>query len=122
MVPANSASTEAGVESRSATDSKLPEMRQAENGRGPEVALSQGVSADAGGVSAARPAGNSDSVSEGGSGTESAAAHLAGFSAAEIQLIDEKFQRVLDTVHANRPGDDLEIIRKAWEFCLEHHE
>src|SRR6185437_12085505 len=47
---------------------------------------------------------------------------LAGLSAADIKTIDEKFQRVLDTVHENRPGDDLEIIRKAWEFCLEKHE
>jgi GTP diphosphokinase / guanosine-3',5'-bis(diphosphate) 3'-diphosphatase len=53
---------------------------------------------------------------------ESAASHLAGISAGEIKTIDDKFQRLLDTVHANRPGDDLEIIRKAWEFCLQQHE
>ncbi len=36
--------------------------------------------------------------------------------------IDERFQRLLETVHANRPGDDLEIIRKAWVFCMRQHE
>ena len=53
---------------------------------------------------------------------ESAASHLAGISAREVKTIDDKFQKLLDTVHANRPGDDLEIIRKAWEFCLQQHE
>jgi GTP pyrophosphokinase len=53
---------------------------------------------------------------------ESAASHLAGLSQGDIHDIDEKFQRLLDTVHANRPGDDLEIIRKAWQFCLQQHE
>ena len=35
--------------------------------------------------------------------------------------IDERFQRLLETVHANRPGDDLGIIRKAWVFCMRQH-
>ncbi len=55
-------------------------------------------------------------------GVESSAAHLAGTSAAEIQTVDEKFQKLLVTVRENRPGDDLEIIRKAWAFCLQQHE
>jgi guanosine-3',5'-bis(diphosphate) 3'-pyrophosphohydrolase len=55
-------------------------------------------------------------------GEESSAAHLAGTSAAEIQTVDAKFQKLLATVHENRPGDDLEIIRKAWAFCLQQHE
>jgi GTP pyrophosphokinase len=54
--------------------------------------------------------------------SESAASHLAWLPASEIKIIDDKFQKLLDTVHANRPGDDLEIIRKAWEFCLQQHE
>src|SRR5215469_7244070 len=53
---------------------------------------------------------------------ESASSHLPGISAGEIKTIDDKFQRLLETVHANRPGDDLEIIRQAWEFCLQKHE
>ena len=53
---------------------------------------------------------------------ESAASHLAGFSESDIKIIEAKFQRLLDTVHANRPADDLEIIRKAWAFCLQQHE
>src|ERR1700733_4434061 len=36
-------------------------------------------------------------------------------------LFPEKFRKLLDSVRANRPNDDPEIIRKAWEFCLEHH-
>jgi GTP diphosphokinase / guanosine-3',5'-bis(diphosphate) 3'-diphosphatase len=37
------------------------------------------------------------------------------------ELFAEKFQELLAMVRANRPGDDPEIIRKAWQFCLEHH-
>ncbi|HEX4007749.1 MAG TPA: bifunctional (p)ppGpp synthetase/guanosine-3',5'-bis(diphosphate) 3'-pyrophosphohydrolase [Acidobacteriaceae bacterium] len=33
----------------------------------------------------------------------------------------EKFAQLLDTIRRNRPSDDLEIIRRAWQFCLEHH-
>ena len=31
---------------------------------------------------------------------------------------DARFERVLATVRANRPHDDLDIIRHAWPFCL----
>src|SRR6201992_1221556 len=37
-------------------------------------------------------------------------------------LIDARFRALLDTVHAHRPGDDVEIIRRAWECSLEHHQ
>ena len=33
----------------------------------------------------------------------------------------EKFRQLLDTIHRNRPSDDTDIIRHAWQFCLEHH-
>ena len=36
-------------------------------------------------------------------------------------LFADKFSKLLNLVRANRPGDDLDIIRKAWDFCLEHH-
>jgi len=32
-----------------------------------------------------------------------------------------RVEKLIATVRANRPSDDTEIIRKAWEFCLEHH-
>jgi GTP diphosphokinase / guanosine-3',5'-bis(diphosphate) 3'-diphosphatase len=53
---------------------------------------------------------------------ESSAEHLVGSSSAEVSEIDAKFARLLQEAHQNRPGDDLEIIRKAWAFCLEQHE
>src|SRR5271170_2890348 len=53
---------------------------------------------------------------------ESSASHLTGISARDIKSVDAKFQRLLATVHENRPADDLEIIRKAWAFCLQQHE
>ncbi len=53
---------------------------------------------------------------------ESSAAHLAGSSTDEIDTVDRDFQTLLATVRANRPNDDLEIIRKAWQFCLQQHD
>jgi len=53
---------------------------------------------------------------------KSAAEHLAGSSAKTIGEMDAKFAHLLAEVHQKRPGDDLEIIRQAWAFCLEQHE
>ena len=50
-------------------------------------------------------------VDEAAIATESSASHLLGSSAKDIQSVDAKFQRLLATVHENRPADDLEIIR-----------
>jgi guanosine-3',5'-bis(diphosphate) 3'-pyrophosphohydrolase len=52
----------------------------------------------------------------------SAGGHLKGSSAAAVDEVDAKFVRLLHDVHENRPGDDLEIIRRAWAFSLEQHE
>ena len=32
-----------------------------------------------------------------------------------------KYRDLLKKVRANRPNDDLEIIRKAYDYSLEHH-
>ena len=40
---------------------------------------------------------------------------------AEDDATSGRFEALLATVRANRPGDDLEVIRKAWEYCLTHH-
>ena len=53
---------------------------------------------------------------------DSSAANLPGSSPAAVSEIDAKFARLLHEAHENRPGDDLEIIRKAWAFCLKEHE
>jgi len=52
---------------------------------------------------------------------DSATAFLSGSSTADIQVVDSHFEKLLDTVHANRPADDLGIIRLAWQFCLQQH-
>ncbi|HZZ38663.1 MAG TPA: bifunctional (p)ppGpp synthetase/guanosine-3',5'-bis(diphosphate) 3'-pyrophosphohydrolase [Acidobacteriaceae bacterium] len=36
-------------------------------------------------------------------------------------LFRDKFGLLVDTVRRNRPTDDINIIRQAWQFCLEHH-
>jgi len=42
--------------------------------------------------------------------------------AAQIQrAIDVRFEGLLRHVQANRPTEDVSLIRKAWEFCVQHH-
>jgi GTP diphosphokinase / guanosine-3',5'-bis(diphosphate) 3'-diphosphatase len=40
----------------------------------------------------------------------------------ELKLLTAKFQQLQAKVAENRPGDDLEIIRKAYDFSLKHHQ
>ncbi len=40
----------------------------------------------------------------------------------EPQPIEERFEALLQHVQANRPHEDISLIRKAWEFCVSHHE
>ena len=37
-------------------------------------------------------------------------------------LIDERFEALLRQVQINRPSEDVTLIRKAWDFCVKHHE
>jgi GTP diphosphokinase / guanosine-3',5'-bis(diphosphate) 3'-diphosphatase len=50
------------------------------------------------------------------SGEQSAAHPLL-----EQKSIDERFEALIRQVQANRPSDDANLIRKAWEFCVQHH-
>jgi GTP diphosphokinase / guanosine-3',5'-bis(diphosphate) 3'-diphosphatase len=36
--------------------------------------------------------------------------------------IDERFEALLRHVQANRPTEDVSLIRKAWDFCVQHHQ
>src|ERR1700684_674061 len=40
---------------------------------------------------------------------------------AEQGLLAAKFAELLATISKNRPSDDIGIIRRAWEFCVQHH-
>lgn len=129
MVTANLASSGAGQQSRSKDGPNLPENTDTERGIELETALpvaASPVTSDemtrVSEVAAPSVPAAAASLDGAAGASESSASHLVGLSAADIRLIDEKFQRLLDTVHANRPGDDLEIIRKAWAFCLLQHE
>ena len=35
--------------------------------------------------------------------------------------IDRRFEQLLRHVQSNRPTEDIGLIRKAWEFCVQHH-
>ena len=47
---------------------------------------------------------------------------LAPFAPGEInpegQTLEQRFDHLLETVHRNRPNDDLDLIRRAWAFCI----
>ena len=36
--------------------------------------------------------------------------------------VDQRFEALLRRVQANRPNEDVSLIRKAWEFCVKHHD
>jgi GTP pyrophosphokinase len=36
--------------------------------------------------------------------------------------IDRRFEVLLQRVQANRPTEDVSLIRKAWDFCVKHHQ
>jgi len=36
--------------------------------------------------------------------------------------VEPRFHALLKHVQANRPSEDVALIRKAWEFCVKHHE
>ncbi len=60
---------------------------------------------------------NAEEMPQGISDVQSASETESGIES----LTGARFEALLDTVRANRPNDDLEIIRRAWEFSLEHH-
>ncbi len=37
------------------------------------------------------------------------------------RAIGERFDALLRRIKANRPHEDLSLIRKAWDFCVQHH-
>ncbi|MCU1323362.1 MAG: (p)ppGpp synthetase SpoT/RelA [Acidobacteriaceae bacterium] len=101
-------------------------LQPASSEAGPSAGVPTGAEIEAVSPAATSPAGTGLETASSGSvrveSGDSAAAHLVGMSESGIHTVDAKFQRLLDTVHENRPADDLEIIRKAWTFCLQQHE
>jgi len=59
---------------------------------------------------------------QGKSGSAARDADQAALNRASGLSIDERFAALLRHVQANRPSEDLSLIRKAWEFCVKHHE
>jgi GTP diphosphokinase / guanosine-3',5'-bis(diphosphate) 3'-diphosphatase len=51
-----------------------------------------------------------------------ATARQALEAAHDSHAVSERFEGLLKRAHANRPTDDFKLIRKAWEFCVQHHE
>ncbi len=64
--------------------------------------------------------GDSPRSSAPGAGEMGAAARVAEAFSPE-QPIRERFEALLRQVQANRPHEDVSLIRKAWEFCVKHH-
>jgi len=123
MVTVPSASSQADPQSRSQNETNPPEIPTTDTGIELEAALPVTETAEASGADLrAEETPGELAGAESFDGAESSASHLAGVSVGEIETVDAKFHKLLATVHENRPGDDLEIIRKAWAFCLLQHE
>src|SRR5580698_10460552 len=41
--------------------------------------------------------------------------------AVDVSQIEKRFEYLLKHVQANRPNEDVSLIRRAWEFCVKHH-
>jgi GTP pyrophosphokinase len=58
--------------------------------------------------------------------SETEAAPVASLGTAahrkDPRSIEERFEALLRQVQGNRPNEDISLIRKAWEFCVSHHE
>jgi len=116
MAIAPPASSQAGPQPESQNQPEVqPEIPNAHAGGEPETALPVAAPAESAGSAVGAPGAPEAKDS-------SSAAHLSGYAPEDVKIIDANFHKLLETVHENRPGDDLEIIRKAWEFCLQQHE
>src|SRR6202453_2744614 len=61
------------------------------------------------------------SAPEGETGAALAASPGAAAHRKDPRSIEERFEALLRQVQANRPNEDISLIRKAWEFCVSHH-
>ncbi|MGA8042908.1 MAG: bifunctional (p)ppGpp synthetase/guanosine-3',5'-bis(diphosphate) 3'-pyrophosphohydrolase [Terracidiphilus sp.] len=57
------------------------------------------------------------------SGAAPASSDRVAISASPLdeRAIEERFQALLRQVQANRPTEDVSLIRRAWDFCVEQH-
>jgi GTP pyrophosphokinase len=56
-----------------------------------------------------------------GAAPASAAKAQPTLSDVDLQAIDRRVEALLKRVHANRPSEDISLVRKAWEFSVQHH-
>src|SRR5579862_9927252 len=49
-------------------------------------------------------------------------APVSGTRLAAERPIGDRFEGLLRQIQANRPNEDISLIRKAWDFCVKHHE
>ena len=95
------------------------------------MAIARPVAPDSGAPAAGSQAAGSQAIlappiSENGMEVDAGlpfASHGRGLPAApDAAPLEERFERMLATVRANRPADDLSLIRAAWLFCIQQHE
>jgi GTP pyrophosphokinase len=46
---------------------------------------------------------------------------VIGRPATDRATLDRRIEALVGRVHANRPTEDINLIRRAWEFCASHH-
>src|SRR6202050_1596651 len=55
-------------------------------------------------------------------GERQPSAPVSGTRLASERPIGERSEALFRKIQANRPNEDISLIRKAWEFCVKHHE
>ncbi len=58
----------------------------------------------------------------GGAGAQTPSEKTVGEKPVSERPVNERIDALLKRAHANRPSDDIALIRKAWDFCVRHHE
>ena len=79
------------------------------------------ASMDAGAVAVREPEAESSGHPEAAPAHPSPAPPRSQKPAVTQEMIDKRFETLLRQVQANRPSEDISLIRKAWEFCVQHH-
>ena len=82
-------------------------------------AAPEGASAEDATETPAQPAIETHSAPQAGSSGNAAPPEPSN---APKPSINDRFESLLRHVQANRPNEDVSLIRKAWEFCVLHHQ
>ena len=120
------ASRQAGIDSGSSQAATLPGPlgtgETLPSGIDLEAALQRPPTSGAALASLAEPTGSFAPADSAANPVPAVSPQASAANASASQDLDQRFEHLLATVHQNRPQDDLDLIRRAWAFCIQQHE